>query len=117
MAQQVTRVCDWKDDLPDSIVCGRPASTDVTVHISGITLSGDLCTEHREEGIERLRRVWGLSVDHVRVDSKPRATYVTASGRIVATRDIRAWALAEGRIKSSHGRLAKDLIEEYLLAN
>lgn len=114
MAKQVTHICDWRDDQPDSEVCGKPAGQDVTANVGGVVLSGDLCNQHAEETIERLLRNGGLSVDYVKIDSKPRQTYVTKSGKIVTTREVRKWALAEGTIRSQHGRLQTELIQEYL---
>lgn len=115
MAEHTVRICDWQDDLPDSLVCGKTAPADTTVSAGDVTLSGDLCLEHRDRMVDWLRRVAGLNVGGMKVDSKPRNSYVTRSGKVVATKDMRSWALGEKREGVTQaGRLPHALIQEYL---
>lgn len=114
MAEHRTRICDWKEDKPDSLVCGKEAPYDVTAQIGKVILTGDFCKQHGDETIYRLRTIGGLVNGRVKVDSKPRNAYPTKQGEIVTSKDIREWAIAQGRVKSRHGRLSQDLIQEYL---
>jgi len=112
LAKQVTSICDWRDHA-DGPVCGKPAPYDATFRVDGMTLTGDLCLQHKDLTIERLR-LSGMVPHHIQLDGKPRQTYITASGKVVSGKDIRAWAMDQNKLHTTSGRLPEVLIQEYL---
>lgn len=94
-----------------SCACGEPATTTLSATVGRITLELDLC-ETCALGEERDLVAQGMRPVNARVDYKPRALYVSASGVPFTGAQARAWLMERGLAKPK-GRLSREHIEAY----
>ena len=95
--------------------CGEPVPNDepTSFTLDGVGYEGDLCGAHKEDFKKAIEKFLAISEPTTtRAGNAIRKAMKGKSGAFT-TKEVREWALAQGRDVSISGRVPNSLIEEY----
>ena len=119
MATVVRRMCDFVVQRRSgrSVVCEKPVpgNESTLFWLHGTEYSVDLCEEHVGALEDALAPFVGVATQARSLATKKRGRMVIKGpkGKTITTKEVRAWALANGRDVQEGGRVANSVIEEY----